>query len=42
MDSGKELGAAKETYGDFIALVKWGAILVVVVTALVVALIASS
>ena len=40
MDSGKDISRHNETYGGFTALVKWGALVVVIVTAAVIALIA--
>ncbi|WP_395619363.1 aa3-type cytochrome c oxidase subunit IV [Sphingorhabdus sp.] len=41
MANNHDLGPAKETYAGFIALFKWGTILSVVVTAIVVLIIAS-
>jgi len=40
MDSGKQMGKAKETYDSFITMLKWSSVAVAIVTALVVALIA--
>ncbi len=40
MDSGKQMGKAQETYGGFITMLKWGSIVVALVTAFVVFLIA--
>lgn len=41
MASGNDMRAARETYEGFIGMAKWGAIVVAIVTAAVVALIAS-
>lgn len=41
MASGNDMKAATETYSGFTALVKWGAIATAIITAGVVALIAS-
>jgi len=41
MASGNDMDTAKETYSGFTSLVKWGAIIVAIVTIVVVALIAS-
>ncbi|MEZ5737325.1 MAG: hypothetical protein R3E09_16255 [Novosphingobium sp.] len=40
MDSGDNMKAAKETYGGFTFLLKWGAITAAVATIVVIALIA--
>lgn len=39
MSSGNDLNKAQETYGGFTGMVKWGAIGVLVVVAIVIALI---
>ena len=41
MASGNDMKAANETYTGFIGMVKWGSIVVAIVTACVVGLIAS-
>jgi len=41
MASGNDMRAANESYARFIGLFKWGAVVVAIVTASVVALIAS-
>ncbi len=40
MAAGNNMESANETYGGFTSLVKWGAIVVAIVTVVVVALIA--
>jgi hypothetical protein len=40
MESGNDMKAAKETYGGFTALIKWGTIISAVTAAIVVLLIA--
>ena len=42
MASGNDMKAANETYVSFIGMVKWGSILVALVTMLVVGLISSN
>ena len=40
MASGNDMKSATETYGGFLTMLKWGTVLTVIVTAVVIALIA--